>query len=299
MLNLGSLIHEAHPSLRPQPQRESEATTSVTPSSQVIEMTGSTVPTLDEVGGSGSDRAGIQAVVEAAARLQDRFATVITQTTICLMEKEEESREFLKKFALTLTNLSLSKKLKHLQFLKKEKKRIKKAEAVEKIFNILDSHWDYRECAFLEQIIEEFGTHELWHEMKEYIAELEDSEKKTNVKDYNSAALDKIQIPAHFEKLAITQLKDPAQCSLYEIRQLKNEIVNRANLTGYSTLLESVSCSSRSCSSIRIVLAFPPEAYKYISAVLDEHFMKIHQLEVRPYPPCVTTPTSYMYIVVD
>ena len=43
MLNLGSEahspIHEAHPSLRPQSQPEGEATTSVTPSSQVIEIT--------------------------------------------------------------------------------------------------------------------------------------------------------------------------------------------------------------------------------------------------------------------
>ena len=56
--------------MRPQSQPESEATTSVTPSSQAIEMTvsstSSSVMTSDcsshEVGGSGSDRATIQAV---------------------------------------------------------------------------------------------------------------------------------------------------------------------------------------------------------------------------------------------
>ena len=47
ILNLGSeahsLVHEAHPRPRSQSQPESEATSSVTPSSQVIEMTGSSV----------------------------------------------------------------------------------------------------------------------------------------------------------------------------------------------------------------------------------------------------------------
>ena len=288
MLNLGSeahsLVHKAHPSLRPQSQPESEATSRVTPSSQVIEMTGSntssSVTTFDlssrELIGSGSDRARAQAIAEAAAQLQDRFATIVTHTTICFMEKEEESRNFLKKFAITLTKLPLSNKHKHLHFLK-EKERIRNAEDVEKIFDILDPHWNYMEYAFLERIIEEFGTSELWQEMKEYIAALTDFERNTSIKDYNSAALEKIQIPAHFEKLAITQLKDPAQCSLYEIRQLKNEIAEKSSLNKYSTWIVSVSCSS-----IKIVLAFPPEAYKHISAVLDEKFMKIHQLEVRP-----------------
>ena len=121
--------------------------------------------------------------------------------------------------------------------------------------------------------------------MKEYIADLEDFEKTTSVKDYNSAALDKIQIPAHFEKLPLKQLKDPAQCSLYEVRQLKNELENQANLTGYSIFFRV------SCSSIKIILAFPPEAYTELSEVLDEQFMKKHQLQVRPHHLWVTTPT--------
>ena len=92
-----SLVHEAHPRPRSQSQPESEATSSVTPFSQVIEVRGSrtssSVTTFDcsshEVGSSGSHRARIPAVVEEAAWLQDRFATVITHTTICFVEKKD------------------------------------------------------------------------------------------------------------------------------------------------------------------------------------------------------------------
>ena len=147
--------------------------------------------------------------------------------------------------------------------------------------NILLPYWNYRDYAFLEKILKEFGTSVL-QEMKEYIADMDEFEKKTSVQDYNSVALDEIPIPDHFEELPLEYLKDPAQCSLYGVRQLVNRIVNRSTLTGYSVLVKSVSCNS--------ILAFPPEAYAELTEVLDEQFMKKHQLQVRPHPLWVTTP---------
>ena len=222
----------------------------------------------------------VQAIAEEAAQLQDRFATIVTHMTIWFVEKEEESREFLKKFAITLTNLPLSNKHKHLKFLEKEEERINMAKNVREILNILRPYWNYRDYAFLEKILKEFGTSELQKEMKEYISDLEDFEKRTSVQDYKSAALNEIPIPDHFVELPLEYLKDPAQCSLYGVRQLVNGIVNRTTLTvGYGVLVKSLSCNS-----IKIILAFPPEAYAELSEVLDEQFMKTHQLQVRPHP---------------
>lgn len=72
--------------------------------------------------------------------------------------------------------------------------------------------------------------------MKEYILKLEEFEKKISVKDYYSATL---QIPAYFDE----STQDPAQCSLYDVRQLKNEIVNQANFAEYCASLERVNCN--------------------------------------------------------
>ena len=213
-------------------------------------------------------------------------------TKIYLIKKEAESMEFLMEFQSMLEDLPLSNMHKHLHFLKEENDRINMANNVRQILIILWPYWNYRDYAFLERIIKEFGSRELKTEMKDYISELEEFEKKTSVKDYNSAAQDEIEIPAHFKELPITQLKDPAQYSLYDVRMLIKEIVNLSALTGYSVLVKSLSPSS-----VKIVLAFPPEAYEELLRVLDEKFMTIHQLEVRLYPPCVTTPTSYNYLL--
>ena len=219
-----------------------------------------------------------RAILEEAGRLQDNFVTVVVDMKISFMEKEAESTTFLMKLKTLLTSLPLYKKHKHLHFLEEEKERIDMGKNVKEILDILDPYWNYREYAFLERIIKKFGTSELKEEMKDYISELEEFEKKTSVKDYNSAAQDKIEIPTHFKELAITQLKDPAQCSLYDVRQLINDIVNRSTLAEYAVFVKSLSPSS-----VKIVLAFPPEAYEELLRVLDERFMKIHKLAVRPH----------------
>ena len=236
MFNAGSpsLVHVEALNLEPQAS---------TPSSQISEMTASLVQASDysttvshEVGGSGSDRARLQAIAETVAQLQDRFVTIVTHMTICFVEKEKESRDFLNIFAITLTCLPLSNKYKHLKFLENERDRIKMAKNVREILNILRPYWNYRDYTFLERILKEFGTSELQKEMKQYIADLEDFEKMTSIQDYNSVALDKILIPDHFEKLPLEYLKDPAQCSLYEVRQLVNRL--EPPLTGYTVLLQ-------------------------------------------------------------
>ena len=135
------------------------------------------------------------------------------------------------------------------------------AKNVREILDILEPHWNYKDYTFLEKILKEFGTSELQKEMKEYIADMEEFEKRTSVKDYNSAALNEIPISTHFEELPLEYSKDPTQCLLYVIRQFVNRIVNWSTLTGYSVLVKSLSCNS-----IKILLAFPPEAYAELSS---------------------------------
>ena len=56
-------------------------------------------------------------------------------------------------------------------------------------------------------------------------------------------------------------------------------------------------CSSpigqQDSNSIKIVLAFPPEAYAELSKVLDEQFMKTQQLQVRPHLPSLSNHTQF------
>ena len=77
-----------------------------------------------------------------------------------------------------------------------------KATSVDEICDILGPYWNYTEYAFLECLINELGTRELQEEMKKYIAELEQFEKKTSVRDFNLAAKKKLNLPAHCMKFA-------------------------------------------------------------------------------------------------
>ena len=220
-----------------------------------------------------SDGARIRTIIAEAAQLQEQFVTVLTHTKICLMKKEAKSKEFLIEFQITLTTLPLSKRYQHIHFLK-EKDLIKKAKDIEEIFDILDPYWNYVDYAFLEYIIKEFGTSKLKEEMEKYIAELEQFEKRTTVQDFNAATLEKRNIPNSFIMSVTFKLfKDPAKCTLYEVFQLKIDVVNRSTLNGFTVYFEEVICNS-----VEIVLAFPPEAHTELLEVFDADFIATNNI---------------------
>ena len=237
------------------------------------------VPAFDP-SSSGNNFNGVKLreTTEGAAQLQTQFVTVLTHTKICFMKKEAESVGFLNEFRITLTTLPLSKRHQHMHFLKHEEDRIKKAKDIEEIFDILEPYWNYVDYALLKHIIKEFGTSELKEEMEKYIAELELFEKKTTVQNYDSATPDGRNVPAYFETVEVMQVKDPAKCTLYEIRQFQNDIVNQSALKEYSVFRKRVSCSS-----VNIILAFPPEAHADLVEVFDVHFMTTHKIESKVF----------------
>ena len=152
-------------------------------------------------------------------------------------------------------------------FLEREKGHIKAATDVDKIFDALEPYWNYSNYAFLEHIVKEFGTSGLQEEMKKYIADLEQFEMKTTIKDCEVARLGKINIPEDFVKVAIKQDKDPTTYTLYEVRQFENEVINQSALSAFTLFRVQATTSS-----VNIILAFPPEAYVDVSEVFDWQF---------------------------
>ena len=229
----------------------------------------------DAVASSNRSCDGIhQEISEEAANLQDQFVSVVISTKVCFMAKATKSEDFLTEFKVTLTTLPLSKKHQHLLFLKKEKNQIMKAEDIDEIFDVLDPYWNYVDYAFLDCIIRKFGTSKLKEKMEKYIAELETFEKKTSVYEFDLAVTDKRNFPADLKMIAITQTKDPKKCSLYEVRQFKNAVINQSTLNDYALYLKGVSCSS-----VKITLAVPSEVYYTVSYGLDAVFVETHQIE--------------------
>ena len=242
--------------------------------------------TCGPVGDSKLSTAEIQGIKNKAAKLKKKFTFVLVHTKMCFTDKEEESRKFLRDFKIMLTSLPLFKQHEDKKFLKEN--RIKTAKDVDEIFEILEPYWNYVDYDFLEHIIEEFGTEQLQEEMKEYIAELEQFEKKTTVQDFSLATEEKVVIPAHYRKLSVKLEKDPKMFTLHDVRQFKKSVENESSLKEYSLLFQGVSCSS-----VEIFLAFPPEAYAKLSEVINtSQFRREHKVVSLEFSVCENTSAS-------
>ena len=279
-----SPLSQSGPQCFASPHDQSQVTSSVatatSQSSRESSLGHSATPSQDRttcspVGDSKLSSAEIQGIKSKSALLQTEFTHVLIHTKICFMEKEvEESGKFLRAFQVTLTSLSLFKQHEDKDFLKEEKSRIKKAKNVDEIFDILDPYWSYVDYDFLEHIIKEFGTEKLQEEMKEYIAELEQFEKKTTVHDFSLATQGKAVVPAHYRGMAVKLDKDPKMFTLHDVRQFKKTVENESSCEKYAFLFRGVSCSS-----VEILLAFPPEAYAKLSEVVSaSQFRKEHEV---------------------
>ena len=259
------------------------------------------VPSLDHVGQAACNPVGskselssseIKEITEETARLRTMFTSLLIHTKICFMEKEEESKKFLRTFQVTLTSLPLFKQHEDKNFLKEEKIRIKKAKDVDEIFDILEPYWNYVDYDLLEHIIKELGTSNLQEEMKEYITELEQFEKKTTVHDFSLATQGKVVIPAHYRELAVKLDKDSKECTLHDVRQFKNSVVNQSSLENYALLLERVSCSS-----VKIIFALPPEAHANLSETFkDEQFWRKHEILLQVFSESVSVRYGHQFI---
>ena len=80
----------------------------------------------------------IRRVAEEASSHQEHFVTVLTHTQIYLSKREATCSDFLNGLCITLINLPLSTKFKHLLFLRKKRRSIENAKNVSKVFKILE-----------------------------------------------------------------------------------------------------------------------------------------------------------------
>ena len=179
----------------------------------------------------------IETVVREASQLQDQFVRLLTHTKIEFLRRPAE---FLGELRVTLTTLPLSGRFRHLYFLRTRKGHIMNASNVDEIIWILDDYWDHTEYALLQCLVQEFGDSALQEEMSGYVAALEHFEKKTTIQEYNIAAsnckypLRHMYYGYNLSRVTVHLSKDPAVCTLYEFRQLKDSLMMRSSLEPYT-----------------------------------------------------------------
>ena len=214
----------------------------------------------------------IRRVAEEASSFQEHFVTVLTHTQIYLSKREAACSEFLNGLCITLINLPLSTKFKHLLFLRTRRRQIEDAQSVSKVFEILEDLWNYTDYALLQRIVKEFGNDQVQGEIKLYIETLEEFEKRTTVKDFEDATGEK-NTPYDYSEAVFEVSTDPSRCTLYQMRQLVMSLAHKSSLQCYAPLVKGTRSNS-----VLISLAFPRHAIKLLVPALDRDFLSTHNI---------------------
>ena len=137
------------------------------------------------------------------------------------------------------------------------------------------SHVDY---GLLEYIVNEFAKgNDVQIEMKTYISDLTQFEKGTTVQSYVDAMCANREIPSEFRDVIIEMGREPAECTLYDIRRFKECLACRASVNAYSVYLKKVGTGS-----VVVTLAIPNDVMdafvkvvKDIQLEKDSHILSV------------------------
>ena len=281
-----TLAQEAHATPSP------AATTSSTDSEQSLKPA-----TSDDTQPQLAVAIRITSVADVKAtimRLEKKFIGLVSSTRSAMCDKERHDHTFLDEFRDHLFNLPVSKKAAHIKFFRESEDDILEAKNVRKIFVILSRYWSYRNYEILLVITVWFCDESLQASMQEYCKMLEGFEKATTVDIYVSAISACKKLVVAFSEMVAKIAKPHSQCTLYDIRKLKEEIAEAATLESHSVYIDSegVQC-------VVVVFRFPTSAVGWVLAAMTPNFMTTHLLtEVTVDGKCLTIMTGHISVLV-
>ena len=203
------------------------------------------------------------------SRLQTMFSSVLAHTKTFLIKKEKKSDDVLTDFCTYLTTLPLAP---GMLLLKEKEKKIENAKSVRAIFSILKLYWNYSNYYLLQALTKEYGDSPLQQEMENYVADLHRFEKATSVQTFKSVKKN-WEHPPKLKKAILTLGKDEAELTLYEIRQLIEDIANEAAIEAYAVYPNGICCSA-----VVLTLAFPHDGLELFASALSPKFLAKQQI---------------------
>ena len=199
---------------------------------------------------SPSDR--VSQVRAEIDRLSDTFSDLMSDTRDEMCMRESVDPAFLKRFRDRLLDLPVAKKAPHTKFFHEKLDDFLNAKNTEKIFAIIRCYCSYRNYAVLREVVRKFCEAVLQRRMQEYCESLEKFEKETAVDIYLKAIEASDILKTSFTKMRVKINKPASECTLHEIRKLKEAITERASLHSYSMYIEE-----ESVGSVQLELGFP------------------------------------------
>ena len=215
----------------------------------------------------------LERVKATIQELEARFLDLNTDVEDEICEKEEQDKKFLRKFRKHIQLMPVSRKASHVKFFRDHEDDILAARDTVKILAILCRYVDYRNYEPVREIVVKFCGSLLQASMQDYCVKLEVFEKATPVNTYTNAISAKESEKIAFSRMVLRINKSEFECTLYEIRKLKEEIAEAASLSSHSVYIESegVHC-------VEVAISFPSSVVGWILSAMTPDFMTTHHI---------------------
>lgn len=211
-----------------------------------------------------------QQVKEDIGRLRRNFSSLVTKSRVALSNKEVESPDFLEEFrdALLLLPVTNSEKLLHEYFFQRNSKEFFAATSVNDLFLILSRYWNYTNYGLLVDVVEAFCDRSLIEGVHQYCMKLDAFEKATTIDIFIAASSASEEMSHKFLTMAAMINKPASECTLHEIRKLKNSLAEKSGITSYSVYIDAIGCGS-----VRLMLGIHPAALSVVLATLNRRYL--------------------------
>ena len=172
---------------------------------------------------------------------EEKFSDLKYEAQQVLSKKHSENPGFFQWFQNHLLDMLVAKKQIHIRFFTRNEDEILNAKTIQKIFIILSRYCNYSNYEIIFHIVKRFCHHELKGRMESYRDFLTSFEKSTTVDVYLCAisARPGGKIRQGFIRMTMKINKPPSECTLYEIRELKEMIEEEAALESYAMYIDA------------------------------------------------------------
>ena len=219
----------------------------------------------------------VAATNDSIEHLQGEFSDLKSDARESLSERESQDTKFVRKFRDHLLDLPVTKKQVHIRFFSRNEDELLKAKTIQKIFIILGRYCNYSNYEIIFHVVKRFCP-KLKERMLKYRESLTSFEKATTVDVYLHAisARPSGKLREGFIRMTMKIDKPPSECTLYEIRELKEAIEEEASLESYSMYIETPGEGS-----VQVVLHVHEEVGWMVGVVFTLDFRRRYLTDVR------------------
>lgn len=203
------------------------------------------------------------------------FSSLVTKSRVALSKMETDNPVFLEVFrdALLQLPVTLPEKPLHDRFFQEEEaQKIYSAPSINQIFFCLRRYWNYTNYGLLECVVDAFCP-DLTEEVQKYWTALDSFERATTIDVFLLVSRPSDDVSQKYTTMAAKLNKPASECTLHDVRELKNTIAQESGITSHSIYTEI-----NGCGSVQLTLGIHSAAVVPVVAALTQEFLQRNHL---------------------